>query len=80
MIMPPCPLIPRARVALAQVPSDPDQLKCGGVIEAARVTAGAAGESIREMMGTMSLDLLSRMVVNEKRIIEAGPITILSQM
>ena len=64
----------------AQVPNRVDQLQCGGVIDAARATAGAVGESVKKTMKQVTLDVLRRLVVDEERIIDKGTIKIYAKM
>ena len=63
-----------------EIPTDLEQLKCGGVIDAAKATAADVGEDIREMMKQIGLGMLKRLVTGEKKIIDKGPFTIFSQM
>ena len=66
--------------AEAQIAPDPEQLKCGGIIDAARITNGAIGESVKQSMEQLALTVLNILVVNEEVIVQKGPITLYTKM
>lgn len=62
------------------IPSDPEQQKCGGIIDAARATGGDTGQKVVDLLSDMALAILGKSVINEETIIESGPITIYTKM
>lgn len=62
------------------IPGDPEQQKCSGVIDAARVQEELIGKTVMEVMKKSALKVLQSLVVDEERIIEKGPLTIYSKM
>eukprot|EP00094_Tigriopus_californicus_P011733 TCALIF_11336-PA protein Name:"Similar to lov-1 Location of vulva defective 1 (Caenorhabditis elegans)" AED:0.02 eAED:0.02 QI:96/0.94/0.83/1/0.71/0.80/36/119/3138 len=62
------------------IASDPEQQKCSGVIDAARVQEELIGKTVMEVMKKSALKVLQTLVVDEERIIEKGPLTIYSKM
>lgn len=63
-----------------EISSDHWQLRCRGVIEQARRTSGETGESTRQTLKQLALELLSKLVVNEEEVLQAGGITIYTKM
>ena len=62
------------------IPEDPEQQKCGGIIDSAKSVGGASGKKIKSIMSKIAVDLLKKSVLNEEHIIEQGPITIYTKM
>ena len=63
-----------------QVPMSPDQQKCGGIIDKARLLQAEIGGEIMNTMEKAALKILETLVVNEVRIVEKGPITLSAMM
>ena len=62
------------------IPTDTEQLKCKGIIDAAKMTYGELGGKARGMMKDLALGVLSKLVVGEERMIEKNGITIYTKM
>jgi hypothetical protein len=63
-----------------QIPSDPEAQRCGGIIDAAKLTGEEVGPQLLDMLTQMSRTLLRKSVVNEKTLIETPSISIYAKM
>ena len=63
-----------------KVPEDPLAQKCGGIIDAAKLTGQQVGNQLLDMLSQLSKTLLSKSVVNEKQLIETPSITMYAKL
>ena len=63
-----------------KVPEDPAAQKCGGIIDAAKLTGEQVGQDLLNMLSQMSKTLLAKSVVNEKQLIETPTIAIYAKL
>ncbi len=62
------------------VPKDPQQQRCGGIIDAARTASGENGGEIVSVMADLGKLMLDKMVVGEEMVIDQGTVTVKSTM
>ena len=63
-----------------KVPEDPAAQKCGGIIDAAKLTGERVGQDLLNMLSQMSQTLLAKSVVNEQQLIETPTVAIYAKL
>ena len=63
-----------------QVPQDPMAQRCGGIVDAAKLTGQRVGQQLLDMLSQMSRTLLAKSVVNEEQLIETESVSIYAKL
>lgn len=63
-----------------KVPEDPQAQRCGGIIDAAKLTGASVGQKLMDILSQMGQTLLAKSVVNEEQLIETPGVTVYAKM